>query len=53
VAAWVVGFFDALMHARDAWASMLGGLVLSVMVTVLAGVATALGFRTRRFQEAR
>lgn len=43
---WVVGFFDALMHARDAWASMPGGLVLSVIVTLLAGTATWFGFAT-------
>ncbi|MEX0899841.1 MAG: DUF2231 domain-containing protein [Gammaproteobacteria bacterium] len=41
---WVVAFFNALMHARDAWASMPGGLVLSVIVMVLALVATWLGF---------
>src|SRR5690554_2183849 len=32
LATWIVGFFNALMHARDAWASMPGGLVLSVIV---------------------
>ena len=36
VAAWVVGFFNALMHARDAWASMPTGLVLSLVVVLLA-----------------
>ncbi|GGK14344.1 DUF2231 domain-containing protein [Luteimonas terricola] len=40
LATWIVGFFNALMHARDAWASMPGGLVLSVIVVVLACVAT-------------
>lgn len=40
LATWVVGFFNALMHARDAWASMPGGLVLSVITVVLAIVAT-------------
>lgn len=39
LAAWIVGFFNALMHARDAWASMPGGLVLSVISVVLAVVA--------------
>ncbi|MEN1957102.1 DUF2231 domain-containing protein [Luteimonas sp. MJ204] len=43
LAAWIVGFFNALMHARDAWASMPGGLVLSVVVFVLICVATWLG----------
>ena len=41
----VLGFFNALMHARDAWASMPAGLVLSVIVTGLAAVAVWLGFR--------
>ena len=40
LATWIVGFFNALMHARDAWASMPGGLVLSVVTVVLAIVAT-------------
>ena len=48
IVTWIVGFLDALMHARDAWASMPGGLILSVITTVLAAVAVALGFRTRR-----
>ena len=45
---WVVGFFNALMHARDAWASMPTGLVLSAIVVVLACVATWFGFCTPR-----
>ena len=48
LATWVVGFFDALMHARDAWASMPTGLVLSVFVALLACVATWMGFRAPR-----
>jgi uncharacterized membrane protein len=47
----VVGLLDALMHARDAWASMPAGLALSVVVTVLAGVATWSGFRRPRIGE--
>lgn len=46
IAVWVVGFFNALIHARDAWASMPAGLVLSVITVVLACAATWLGFRT-------
>lgn len=46
LAMWIVAFFNALMHARDAWASMPTGLVLSVITVVLACVATWLGFRT-------
>jgi uncharacterized membrane protein len=45
---WVLGFIDALIHARDAWASMPTGLVLSVIVTVLACVATWIGFSSPR-----
>ncbi|MCK9563632.1 MAG: hypothetical protein M0R02_13040 [Bacteroidales bacterium] len=45
---WVVGFLNALVHARDAWASMPTGLVLSVIVAVLACAATWLGFCTPR-----
>ncbi|PLC49978.1 hypothetical protein CR159_10075 [Pollutimonas subterranea] len=48
LATWVAGFINALMHARDAWASMPTGLVLSVIVTVLACIATWLGFCTPR-----
>ena len=44
VVTWIVAFVNALMHARDAWASMPIGLVLSVIVAVLACVATWLGF---------
>lgn len=48
LATWVVGFMNALMHARDAWASMPAGLVFSIVVLVLACVATWLGFSTPR-----
>ncbi len=46
LAAWLVGFLNALMHARDAWASMPAGLILSVAAALLAFVAVCLGFRT-------
>lgn len=36
IATWVLGFINALIHAKDAWASMPTGLVLSVIVFVLA-----------------
>jgi uncharacterized membrane protein len=39
LAAWIVGFFNALMHARDAWGGMPGGLVMSVIVSILLVVA--------------
>lgn len=44
LAAWVVGFVNVLIHAKDAWASMPAGLVLSVIVTVLICAATWIGF---------
>ena len=40
----VLGLFNALVHAGDAWASMPAGLVLSVFVAVLAAAASVLGF---------
>lgn len=48
LATWVVGFFNALMHARDAWASMPGGLEMSVVVVVLGVVAIWFGTRAAR-----
>jgi uncharacterized membrane protein len=48
LATWLVGFFNALIHARDAWAAMPTGLVLSVITVVLACVATWLGFASPR-----
>jgi len=44
----ILGFLNALWHARDAWASMPGGLVLSVIVLVLAFIAAWLGFASPR-----
>lgn len=41
---WVLGFINALVHAKDGWATMPSGLVLSVLVVVLACAATWLGF---------
>lgn len=48
LATWVLGFINALVHARDAWAMMPTGLILSVIVTVLILVATWLGFFSLR-----
>lgn len=42
--AWVLGFINALVHARDAWATMPTGLVLSAIVAVLFVVATWITF---------
>lgn len=52
LATWVLALVNALWHARDAWASMPGGLVLSVIVVVLASAATWLGCWTSRTGDA-
>lgn len=44
LATWILGFLNALVHARDAWAVMPTGLVLSVIVTVLILATIWLGF---------
>lgn len=41
---WVLGFINALIHAKDGWAMMPVGLVLSIVVFVLACAATWAGF---------
>lgn len=48
LAAWILGFADALVHAKDAWASMPDGLALSAITVLLAIAATSLGFSTLR-----
>lgn len=53
VATWMVGFFDALQHARDAWGVMPTALVLSAMAAVLACVAAWIGFASLRAGGAR
>ncbi|MFC3606955.1 DUF2231 domain-containing protein [Stutzerimonas tarimensis] len=48
LATWVLGFLNALQHAKDAWATMPAGLILSVIVTLLACVATWIGLTNLR-----
>ncbi len=52
LATWILGFLNALVHARDAWAMMPGALVLSLVVFVLALASTVLGFAGYRQREA-
>ena len=47
LAMWVLGFFNALVHTKDAFAAMPAGLVLSGIVAALALVASWLGFSRR------
>jgi uncharacterized membrane protein len=44
LAAWIFGLFNAFMHARDAWAAMPGGLILSLVATALVIAATGMAF---------
>lgn len=39
----VLGFINALVHARDAWATMPTGMALSAVVMVLAAAAGVVG----------
>jgi uncharacterized membrane protein len=52
-ATWVVGVFDALHHARDAWAIMPAALLLSLLAAVLSLLALWLGFAGARLGGAR
>jgi uncharacterized membrane protein len=51
LAAWVVGFINALVHAKDAWAKMPEALILSIIVAVLVLVACWLGLSSWRSGE--
>lgn len=44
LAMWVLGFVNALVHAKDAWATMPEGLYLSAMAALLALVAAWIGY---------
>jgi uncharacterized membrane protein len=44
VGTFVLGLVNALVHAKDAWAAMPEGLILSVLVFLLALAATWAGF---------
>lgn len=48
LAAWVLGLVNAFQHAKDAYAMMPTGLVLSAIVTLLAVVATWIGLTNLR-----
>lgn len=48
LATFVLGFINALVHAKDAWAVMPAGLVLSVFVFLLALATVWLGFSGQR-----
>jgi uncharacterized membrane protein len=45
---WILGFINALEHAKDAWEVMPQGLILSAVVAVLALVAAWMGLSNLR-----
>ena len=44
LATWIVGFVNAVVHGKDAWATMPDGLILSLVVVVLACIAKWIAF---------
>jgi uncharacterized membrane protein len=44
---WGLGLINAFEHAKDAWAAMPAGLVLSVVVTLLSCAAAWVGLEAR------
>ena len=52
LATWILGFINSLIHAKDVWAIMPTGLVLSVIVTLLACAATWVGLTNIRSEVA-
>ena len=48
VATFVAGFINALVHARDGWAAMPAGLILSIVSLFLALAAIWTGFSSHR-----
>jgi uncharacterized membrane protein len=44
LAMWGLGLINALVHAKDAWAAMPEGLILSTITTLLALVAAWIGY---------
>jgi uncharacterized membrane protein len=53
LATFILGLLDNFVHARDAYATMPAGLVLSAIVTVLTLLAVWVGFSTLRRGSAR
>ncbi|MBA3834988.1 MAG: hypothetical protein H0X53_03920 [Sphingomonas sp.] len=53
VATFVVGFISALVHAKDGWAAMPAGLILSVICVLLALAAIWTAFSSHRIGAAR
>lgn len=50
---WGLGWINSFEHAKDAWAVMPSGLILSVIVTVLSIVSAWIGLTNLRSGDAR
>lgn len=50
---WLLGFFNALVHAKDAWGTMPAALWLSVATTLFAMAASWIGFSGPRTGDAK
>ena len=48
LATWLLGFINALVHAKDAWASMPTALVLSIVVAALSTATAWIGLSLPR-----
>lgn len=48
LASCVLGFISSLVHAKDAWAAMPTGMLLSAVVLLLAAVASLMGLAALR-----
>nr|WP_279290992.1 DUF2231 domain-containing protein [Pseudomonas sp. S25] len=48
LATWALGLLNAFEHAKDAWAMMPTGLILSVVVTLLSVIAAWTGLTNLR-----
>ncbi|WP_367110130.1 DUF2231 domain-containing protein [uncultured Psychrobacter sp.] len=48
LATFVLGVINSFIHAKDAWASMPSGLILSVITVILACAATWIGLASWR-----
>jgi uncharacterized membrane protein len=53
LAMWGLGFVNALVHAKDAWATMPEGLYLSAVTALLALVAAWIGYSGFQTREER
>jgi uncharacterized membrane protein len=51
LAAFIIGFIDCFVHARDAWAIMPAAPILTAIATVIVILATLVGFSSLRARD--